>query len=103
MQRKPDALRFKRGVAVHYLLWGSNMAKPMRTVSFKLSEQLDDVLSELARRRKSSRSAVIREALEALANGKRRSVTAAVDELVAPLQGPPDLSTNPKHMAAYGR
>ena len=38
------------------------MANPMRTVSFKLPEQLDDVLSELARRRKSSRSAVVREA-----------------------------------------
>jgi len=79
------------------------MANPMRTVSFKLSEQLDDALSELARRRKSSRSALVREALEALAKGKRRSVTAAVDELVTPVEGPADLSTNPKHMIGYGR
>jgi predicted transcriptional regulator len=79
------------------------MGNPMRTVSFKLSERLDDALSDLARRRKSSRSALVREALEALAKGKRRSVTAAVDELVAPVEGPADLSTNPRHMGGYGR
>lgn len=79
------------------------MANPMRTVSFKLSQQLDDALSDLAKRRKSSRSALVREALEALAKGKRRSVTAAVDELGASVEGPTDLSTNPKHMAGYGR
>jgi len=79
------------------------MANPMRTVSFKLSERLDDALSALARQRKSSRSALAREALEALAKGKRRSVTAAVDELVDPLEGPSDLSTNPRHMVGYGR
>jgi predicted transcriptional regulator len=79
------------------------MASPMRTVSFKLPERLDEVLSDLARRRKSSRSALVREALEALATGKRRSVTAVVDELVEPLEGPADLSTNRKHMAGYGK
>lgn len=79
------------------------MANPMRTVSFKLPEQLDDALSELARQRRSSRSVLAREALEALAKGKRRSVTAAVDELVKPLEGPTDLATNPKHMLGYGR
>jgi Arc/MetJ-type ribon-helix-helix transcriptional regulator len=79
------------------------MTNPMRTVSFKLSEQLDDALSDLARRRKSSRSALVREALEALATGRRRSVTVVVDELVGSLDGPTDLSTNPKHMARYGK
>lgn len=79
------------------------MANPMRTVSFKLPEQLDDALSDLARRRKSSRSALVREALESLASGGRRSVTAAVDLLVGPLDGPTDLSKNPKHMAGYGK
>ena len=79
------------------------MANPMRTVSFKLPEHLDDALSDLARRRKSSRSALVREALEGLASGGRRSVTAAVDALVGPLDGPTDLSTNPKHMADYGQ
>ena len=79
------------------------MASPMRTVSFKLSEQLDDALSDLARRRKSSRSALVREALEALATGKRRSVTAVVDKLVGSLEGPADLSTNRQHLTGYGK
>ena len=79
------------------------MANPMRTVSFKLPEHLDDALSDLARRRKSSRSALVREALEGLATGGRHSVTAAVDGLVGALDGPTDLSTNPKHRSGYGK
>ena len=79
------------------------MANPMRTVSFKLPEALDDALSDLARRRKSSRSALVREALEVLASNGRRSVTAAVDELISALDGPTDLATNPKHMRGYGK
>lgn len=79
------------------------MANPMRTVSFKLPGQLDDALTDLARRRRSSRSALVREALEGLVASGRRSVTAAVDGLVGPLDGPTDLSTNPKHLAGYGK
>ena len=79
------------------------MRRPMKTVSFKLPEQLDNALTDLARRRNSSRSALVREALEALAKGKRRSVTSSVDEITAGVDGPADLSTNPKHMAGYGK
>ena len=79
------------------------MANPMRTVSFKLPEALDEALSDLARRRKSSRSALVREALEVLATGGRRSVTAVVDELIGALDGPADLSTNRKHLSGYGK
>ncbi len=75
----------------------------MRTVSFKLPAALDEALSDLARRRKSSRSALVREALEVLAAGSRRSVTAAVDELTGALDGPIDLSTNPRHASGYGK
>lgn len=79
------------------------MANPMRTVSFKLPEQLDDALSDLARRRRSSRAALVREALEALTANECHSVTTIVDALVVPLDGPVDLSTNPKHMSGYGK
>jgi len=79
------------------------MADPMRTVSFKLPRRLDDALDEQARRRKSSRSALVREALETLATGERRSVTAAVDALVGTFEGPANLSTQPRHMAGYGK
>lgn len=79
------------------------MAKPMRTVSFKLSEQLNDTLTDLAKERNASRSALVREAIEALAKGKRRSVTALVDEVVQGVSGPTDLASNSKHMAGYGK
>ena len=79
------------------------MALPMRTVSFKLPQALADALSDLARQRKSSRSALVREALEVLASSGRRSVTAVVDELIGALDGPTDLSTNPKHLRGYGK
>jgi Arc/MetJ-type ribon-helix-helix transcriptional regulator len=79
------------------------MAAPMRTVSFKLPEDLDDALNELARTRRSSRSALVREALESLAKGKRRSVTALAGDLVGSVDGPSDLATNRKHMSGYGK
>lgn len=79
------------------------MATPMRTVSFKLPEALDDALNDLARTRRSSRSALVREALESLAKGKRRSVTALASDLVGSVEGPTDLATNRKHMAGYGK
>jgi predicted transcriptional regulator len=77
----------------------------MRTVSFKLPTKLDRALDDLARRRRASRSAVVREALEALTKtkDKRRSVTEAAGDLVGRFEGPGDLSTNPKHMADFGK
>ena len=79
------------------------MAHAMRSVSFKVPQRLDDALTDLARRRKSTRSAIVREALEGLTTQGRQSVTALVDELVSPLDGPVSLSTNPAHMRGYGR
>jgi predicted transcriptional regulator len=75
----------------------------MRTVSFKLPESLDDELTELARARRSSRSAIVREALQSVAKAGRRSVTAEAGSLVGCVDGPPDLASDPKHMAGYGR
>jgi metal-responsive CopG/Arc/MetJ family transcriptional regulator len=79
------------------------MATPMCTVSFKLPEDLNDALNELARARGSSRSALVREALESLAKGKRRSVTSLAGKLVGSVEGPSDLATNRRHMSGYGR
>lgn len=78
------------------------MGKPMRTVSFKLPEELDEALSDLASKRKLSRSRLVRDAIERLTRERNRSVTAAVDELTGAFDGPSDLSVHPKHMTGYG-
>jgi metal-responsive CopG/Arc/MetJ family transcriptional regulator len=75
----------------------------MRTVSFKLPADLDRALDELAGRRRAGRSAMVREALEGLAKGPRRSVTALAGDLVGSLDRPRDLATNPRHIAGYGK
>lgn len=79
------------------------MAHPMRTLSFKLPAPLDDALRALARRRGATRSALVREAIEALSSRGRRSVTDVVDELIGSVDGPADLSTSPRHMKGYGK
>ncbi len=79
------------------------MTTPMRTVSIKLPEALDDAVTELAARQQMNRSAVVREALVAYTAQRQRSVTALVDEIAGTFDGPADLSTNPKRMAGYGR
>jgi Arc/MetJ-type ribon-helix-helix transcriptional regulator len=70
----------------------------MRIVSVKLPEDLVRELTRIARQRRASRSAVLREALETFAQSSQRSVTAAAGDLVGSLRGPRDLSTNPKHL-----
>ena len=75
----------------------------MKAISLKLPEELDQRLTELAGRRKTTRSALLREAIEAYTRGGKRSVTAAARDLAGSIEGPRDLSTNPRHMAGYGR
>ncbi len=77
----------------------------MRAISLKLPDQLDQKITALARRRRSSRSAVMREALETFASNRpaRSSVTAAAGDLVGSLNGPEDLATAPEHFAGLGK
>jgi metal-responsive CopG/Arc/MetJ family transcriptional regulator len=79
-----------------------NTRSSMRVVSIKLPQELDEQLTEIARRRNASRSAVLREALESFARGSRRSVTQTAGDLVGSVNGPADLSASSKHMAGYG-
>jgi metal-responsive CopG/Arc/MetJ family transcriptional regulator len=74
----------------------------VKTVSVKLTDDLARALNELARRRTTSRSAVVREALAKLTGRPKGSVTAVAGTLVGSLQGPRDLATSRKHMAGYG-
>jgi len=74
----------------------------MRTVSLKLPEDLDQALTELAERRHTSRSALLREAVERLTREERRTVGQLAADLIGSLEGPEDLSTSPKHMKGFG-
>lgn len=74
-----------------------------RVVSVKLPQALDEQLSEIARRRNASRSAILREALEAFARGSKASVADVARDLAGSLKGPRDLSSNPRHLDGYGK
>ena len=79
----------------------------MKTISLKLPEALDAKLARLAKARKQTKSEVVREAIESMLNGgqPKRPVTMAelAGDLLGCLEGPGDLSTNPKYMEGYGR
>jgi len=75
----------------------------MRVICVKVPESLDRQLTELSRRHKTTRSDVLRKALEAFGNRGASSVSARAADLAGSLTGPRDLSTSPKHMAGYGR
>jgi predicted transcriptional regulator len=84
----------------------------MAAPTIKLPADLDRELTALAKERRSTRAKVLRDALSMLAqkkNGKTRTkkVKGTVGELAADLigsvEGPGDLTTNPKYMAGYGR
>ncbi len=78
----------------------------MTTLTCKIPERLDAALETLARRRRLSKSAIVREALE-LRLGKPDArhapvAFALVKRLCGTLRGPSDLSTNPAHMEGFG-
>lgn len=74
----------------------------MRIVTVKLPDDLDRALELLARRQGSSRSAVIRQALEAFTRDRGWSVGALAADLAGSVEGPRDLSTASEHMTGYG-
>ena len=78
------------------------MGEPMRTISIKLPEELDRALTELAKKRSASRSALLRQALEAFTKSQATSVSEAAGDLAGTLDGPKDLSSSSKHMKGYG-
>jgi predicted transcriptional regulator len=75
-----------------------------RAISLKLPPALDRRLTDLAHRRRTTRSAIMREALETFDAGvSPNSVAAAASDLAGCVSGPADLSTAPEHMVGYGR
>jgi predicted transcriptional regulator len=75
-----------------------------RATSIKLSDALDQRLTELAQRHRTTRSAIVREALEQYeARGASLSFAAAAADLDGAVKGPKDLATSRRHMLGYGR
>ncbi len=79
----------------------------MKTISLKVSGTLHGKLTALARQRRTSKSAIIREALEAFCidGGRQRRISLLdrISDLVGSLEGPGDLSVNKKYMEGFGR
>ena len=79
----------------------------MKTVSLKLPDALDVKLSVFIRKRKVSKSVVIRDALEAYLAQEDEvdpsSFLESARDLCGSVDGPEDLSTNPKHLDGYGQ
>ena len=83
------------------------MTRRMRTITVKLPEPLAARLRVTVRKRNSTQSTVVREALEAhlgqsLASGAGSGLD-LVRDLAGSVKGPPDLSTNRRHLRGYGR
>ena len=83
------------------------MARRMRAITVKLPEPLAARLRAVVRKRGSTQSAVVREALEAHLNqivirGDRSGLD-VVRDLAGSVSGPPDLSTNRGQFRGYGR
>lgn len=80
----------------------------MKTVTVKLPASLNARLNRAAKQRGQTKSDVVREALETALNGsgdvrRRRSALELAGDLVGCIEGPGDLSTNPKYLDGFGK
>jgi Arc/MetJ-type ribon-helix-helix transcriptional regulator len=79
----------------------------MRTITVKLPRPLADRLGRAVVRRRSTRSAVVREAIEAHlaaeAGGTEGSCFDLASDLAGAVRGPSDLSSSRLRLGGYGR
>jgi Arc/MetJ-type ribon-helix-helix transcriptional regulator len=79
----------------------------MGTITVKLPRPLGERLSRAVVRRRSTRSAVVREAIEAYlaaeGGGGEGSCFDVASDLAGSVSGPPDLSSNRQRLRGYGR
>jgi metal-responsive CopG/Arc/MetJ family transcriptional regulator len=78
----------------------------MKTISLTLPDRLHAKLERIAKERDVNKAELVRAALEDFVNGERKSETGSLLEragdLIGCLEGPGDLSTNPKYMEGFG-
>ncbi len=79
----------------------------MKTLSVKLPDGLDARLTAAARRRKTTRSSLVRktlrDALREEGTAKHGSALDVVRDLIGCVSGPADLSVNKAHLKTFGR
>ena len=79
----------------------------MKTISVKIPEELDIKLSAVAARRRESKSALIRAALDQMVESSEtvtsNSCLDLAKDLIGTAEGPSDLSHNKKYLKGYGR
>ena len=78
----------------------------MKTFSLKIPDALDSELDAAAQKRGVSKSELVRRAVVRYLPGERpkrgASLLERAGDLVGCLEGPGDLSTNPRHLRGYG-
>lgn len=79
----------------------------MKTISLKLPESLHAKLERVAKQRGMNKSVLVRSAIEQFINGRiptnnSASALELAGDLAGCLEGPGDLSTNPKYMEGFG-
>ena len=79
----------------------------MKTLSVKVPEELDLKLTAVAARRRESKSALIRAALDQIVESRDKTTPNScfdlAKDLIGSVDGPADLSYNKKHLKGYGR
>ena len=79
----------------------------MTTISLKVPDALDSRLAEEAQRRRTSKSAVVRECVEKmLLSPSKDTVASCLDlagDLAGCLKGPRDIATNRKYLDDFGQ
>jgi predicted transcriptional regulator len=76
----------------------------LKTLSIKVPASVSARIARLARARRSTVSAVVREAIEQYSPGEGVSFGAAARAWIGSVSGGPgDLATNPKHLRGLGR
>ncbi len=79
----------------------------MKAISLKVPAGLHARLTAAAERRGASRSALVREAIEAYLASAAAPLPGSIadrwGDAIGCLEGPGDLSTNPEHLEGFGR
>ena len=80
----------------------------MTVLTLKVPDALDHKLKIIARKCGSSKSAIIRQAVEKyleqdIRESEKPSTYDLVRDFVGSVSGPDDLSRNPRHMEGYGK